>query len=258
MSISDKGEIDKAIADYDKAIALEPKDAKAYYSRGNTYHNEGEFDLAITDYNRAIELNLETADVYNNRGAIYNSKGEFDLAITDYNKAIKLNPEFVIAYYNRGAVYANKQEFDKAIGEIRKAIELKEDYAIAYFQRGIFHLHLQNWQEGKTDLITARDKGLDIADEFYKDFKSIEAFERIIGVPLPVDIALLLTHQILEPDNAETYITRGTAYLKNSEYDLAIADFSEGSRAGSEDVIAYTNRGEVNLLLQRQVLPRSR
>ena len=109
--------------------------------------------------------------------------------------------------------------------------------------RGIVQIHLRNWQDAKVDLIVARDKGLDIADEFHKDFKSIEALERIVGVPLPTDIALLLTHQVLEPNSADTYITRGIAYGKNGEYDLAIADFSKAIELEPETLIAYKHRG---------------
>ena len=84
---------------------------------------------------------------------------------------------------------------------------------------------------------------MDITEAFHKDFKNIEAFERIIGVPLPADLALLLKHQILEPHSADTYITRGTAYLKNGESDLAIADFSKAIELDIGNVTAYQNRG---------------
>ena len=105
-------------------------------------------------------------------------------------------------------------------------------------------MHLQNWQEAKADLIAARDKGLDIADEFYiRTSKVLKAFERIIGFPLPVDISLLLAHQVIEPHSADTYITRGTAYLKNNNYDLAIADFSKAIELEPETLLAYKNRG---------------
>ena len=45
---------DKAIGHYAKAIALNPADAEVYYNRGTAYTEKGELDTAIQDYNKAI------------------------------------------------------------------------------------------------------------------------------------------------------------------------------------------------------------
>ncbi len=50
------GELDKAIADYSKAIELDSSYALAYYNRGIAYYNTGQSDLAIADFNKAIQL----------------------------------------------------------------------------------------------------------------------------------------------------------------------------------------------------------
>ncbi|MFT7587359.1 MAG: tetratricopeptide (TPR) repeat protein, partial [Cellvibrionaceae bacterium] len=62
---------ERAIADYDRAIELNPEDATAYNNRGNSYSNQGDEERAIADYDRAIELNPEEATAYNNRGHSY-------------------------------------------------------------------------------------------------------------------------------------------------------------------------------------------
>jgi tetratricopeptide (TPR) repeat protein len=54
---AEKGEYDRAIADFDKAIKLKPKDAKAYSNRGNAYREKGDKERAIADYDKAIKLN---------------------------------------------------------------------------------------------------------------------------------------------------------------------------------------------------------
>jgi tetratricopeptide (TPR) repeat protein len=53
----DKGKYDEAIADYTKAISLDPNDATAYTNRGLAYESKGEVDRAIADYTKAIEIN---------------------------------------------------------------------------------------------------------------------------------------------------------------------------------------------------------
>ena len=71
-----------------------PKDIDAYNNRGVAYAKKGEYDKAITDYNKAIELNPEYARAYYNRGNAYAEKGEHDKATADYNKAIEIDPEY--------------------------------------------------------------------------------------------------------------------------------------------------------------------
>jgi tetratricopeptide (TPR) repeat protein len=78
---------DRVIAEYDRAIALNPKSAKAYFNRGNAYAAKKEYDRAIADYTDAIRLNPKSAITYKNRGLVYQAKGELDRAKADLDHA---------------------------------------------------------------------------------------------------------------------------------------------------------------------------
>ncbi|MDP2731016.1 MAG: tetratricopeptide repeat protein, partial [Dehalococcoidales bacterium] len=93
---------DLAIADYNKAIELDPKNANAYLNRAFAYYNNKQYDLAIADYNKVIELDPKNGYVYNNRGLAYYYKGQYESAIADYNKAIELDPKDADAWNNKG------------------------------------------------------------------------------------------------------------------------------------------------------------
>jgi Flp pilus assembly protein TadD len=56
-----KGDHDGAVADYNRAIDLNPKDAGAYMNRGFAKQANGDQDGAIADYNRALELAAKLA-----------------------------------------------------------------------------------------------------------------------------------------------------------------------------------------------------
>lgn len=94
---SKKDDYDRAIEDYDRAIALNPKDASAYYYRGYTYRSKGDYDRSIDDYDRAIALYPEPAyaprgSAYGGRGLAHEKRGNTEKAIADYRKALELRP----------------------------------------------------------------------------------------------------------------------------------------------------------------------
>lgn len=111
--------------------------ALAYYNRGLSYRRKGDIDRAIADYSKAITLNPRDADFYTNRGIAYSIKGNVDRAIADYGKAIALKPDYADAFYNRGNAYSIKGKVDRAIADYGKAIALKPDHAAAYYNCGL-------------------------------------------------------------------------------------------------------------------------
>jgi tetratricopeptide (TPR) repeat protein len=87
-----RSDVERAIADYDQAISLDPSKATVFYDRGNAYVRKGDFDRAIADYDRAVALDPNYADAYFNRGNAYNEKGDTERAIADLRKVLSIDP----------------------------------------------------------------------------------------------------------------------------------------------------------------------
>ena len=62
----DRGKYDDAIADYEKAIALDPKYALAYTIRALTYESNGEVERAIADFRKVLEIDSSDENAKNN------------------------------------------------------------------------------------------------------------------------------------------------------------------------------------------------
>jgi tetratricopeptide (TPR) repeat protein len=148
---SDKGDTDRAIADYTAAIRLNPTYANAYYNRGNGYSNKGDTDRAIADYTEVIRLEPTYANAYYNRGNGYSSKGDMDRAIADYTETIRLNPRNANAYFNRGNAYGNRSDTERAIADYTEVIRLDPSYANAYLNRGLAYEKRADFTKARAD-----------------------------------------------------------------------------------------------------------
>ena len=89
-----KGDLDGAIADFTRAIELNPKDDAPYYNRAQAKWLKKDRAGAIADYTRAIELGSTNPAAYNNRGNARAENNDRDGAIADYTRAIELNPNY--------------------------------------------------------------------------------------------------------------------------------------------------------------------
>jgi tetratricopeptide (TPR) repeat protein len=71
----------------------------AYGNRGAIYQTRGQHDRAISDYTKAIEANPNDVVAYSNRGTVYFAEGKYDKASEDFKKAQALGyrvpPEYL-------------------------------------------------------------------------------------------------------------------------------------------------------------------
>ncbi|MDB6022189.1 MAG: Tetratricopeptide 2 repeat protein [Pedosphaera sp.] len=126
-----KGELAKAVDDYDKAIQLNPKSAAAYFHRAYTYYLLKKPDRALDDCNAAIQLDPNQVHAYEYRGNIYIARGEYAEALGDYREAARLNSGDSSVYRMIAWILDNKPglraDIEKeAIKAATKACELSE------------------------------------------------------------------------------------------------------------------------------------
>ncbi len=176
-----------AIAEYTRALDLDPADVLAYDNRGHSYFALGDYEQAIADYGRAIDL--EPAAIrYNDRGNAYFELSLYDQAIADYTTALDHNPDYGLVYNNRGNTYFALSDYAAAMEDYTAAIDHDPNNALLYVNRGNTHFELGDYTQAIADYTTA------------------------------------LEHN---PDYATAYNNRANTYRRLEDYDLAFADYAQ-------------------------------
>ncbi len=129
----DGHEYNRAIRNFQHAIALDPSMARAYDNLGLCYYYQNQNDLAVATYEKAIELD---------RGSAHPSAWPYlNLAITqqflnrladaekNLREAIRLDPAFVKAHFQLGTVLEDLQKPESALEELKEAARLDPAYA---------------------------------------------------------------------------------------------------------------------------------
>jgi hypothetical protein len=128
---------------WDYVIEKEPERVPlAYYNRGTVLGEMRQFDKAIKDFDKAIALDTGYYEAYNNRGILYSRVGLYDKAEESFNEAIATDPKSAEAFANRGLLYSLTDRYDKAFLDFDQAIALNDGHAIAYYNRGKLFLRI--------------------------------------------------------------------------------------------------------------------
>ena len=87
-----------ALVDNEKTLKADR--IKALVARGGAYERKDQVDRAIADDDAALQLDPTLADVFNARGELWRRKGDRPHALADFAAAIKLNPQHEAARAN--------------------------------------------------------------------------------------------------------------------------------------------------------------
>ena len=169
-----KGEYDKAITLYRKAIETNPQYAEGYNNMGSAFHNKNDLFSACDCYKKAIAIQPKYPEAFFNLGNVYFVQGKLQLAINSFKDAIKIRPNFVNAYNNLGNSYQDIGNMVLAKSCYEKVLKFNPDNAEAIYN---LHSTSNTISEAKNYL----RKCLDIDPTHVKAGMTLACFEAIKG-----------------------------------------------------------------------------
>ena len=208
---------ERALADLDEALRLDPRHAEARHNRGAALGDPGALPGSARrarggDPPRPERRGREPpragpdprhVDALISRGSAYQMRGQVDRAMVDFTQAIRLDPRNADAHASRGALYLLTNRLAQAGVDLDRAIRPDPDHGTAYLNRGVTRL-------------------------FQRQFaRAIADFDQALRV---------------HPQNAHLLVQRGTAYLLWQQPGRALADANEALRLDPNRSVAYKLR----------------
>ncbi len=134
--LSGKGNVDGAMENYRKSLAINPNYEDALNNLGYAFAGRKQYLEAIPLYERALRVRPEHPEVHNNLGNALSEIGRVDEAIAHYLVTLRQKPEHADAHNNYGIALAMKGQLKEAISHFHAAIRYKPSYASAHSNLG--------------------------------------------------------------------------------------------------------------------------
>jgi tetratricopeptide (TPR) repeat protein len=152
LKLTDEGNLEGAIREYQKAIDLDANYCDAMDNVGQLLRRQGKLDDAIGWYKRSISILPGNRAAHVNLAVAYFHQGKKDAAISEYRILLNINPRDPEGYYGLGTVYLGFKEFDAASEEFKKAeqlyLELNSPLVLdAQFSLGVTYYQMKDYEK---------------------------------------------------------------------------------------------------------------
>jgi tetratricopeptide (TPR) repeat protein len=245
----------RALADCDKAIALDATDASAFTQRGMAYAAVGRLDEAIADFDEALRLDPRddydaeeertraivrrdtaralaaapdrpgNADALVRRGYAHYEDARHELAIPLLSRVIRLRPDDAVALLVRGVSYGRVGLHQEAVDDLGRVLRREPGNPHALYWRadsyrlmGDAERAIADW----TEMLRLQPDQFDIIQDRADAYRDIHRYDLEIE-----DRGSLIR---LASGNPEHVVGRGDAYVRHGDYARAIADYDEALR----------------------------
>ena len=276
------GKHEEAIADYRRAIELEPTEKEHYLNLGTVFAQQEELELAIQAFSKAFEVYSTAKQAAAESGETEPEEPEpvfvapllnraqfliaiakkapdeamraeaYDRAAADCDLTIQMvtdepsqRAELSYAHFQRGIIYEEREQYEEAVRSFTEALKINPGNAGAYTRRGIVWFQLGDYALALTDLDEAvQINPADRSAHLYRGFTLVrqEKYREAIAAYTK---ALVQDGQYVPALN-----NRGLAYVQDGQFGKAIEDFNQMLLINPKDATAYFKRGVTYLLIE--------
>jgi tetratricopeptide (TPR) repeat protein len=128
-----------------------PAEAVSIYNHALELSSRGDINSALAEYRRAIAMHPAFVEAYNNIGEIYSGLGNTDLAVSAYMEALKINRNYRVLL-NIGVEHYNVRHYEEALHYFLESLKMKPDFLEGNYYAGLTLYNRKKYSEAETYL----------------------------------------------------------------------------------------------------------
>ena len=239
----DRGNLQSAIACYQKAVASDPDSADAHTSLGFALKEVGELVSAQTEFQRAVELQPDSFDSLYLLGQTCMELRLHERAAISFEKALTLQPEFESLYGELCQALFEIRSMDKARDIILSGIQRYPDNASFPFFLGNLYAFMEEWQSATTAYTSALRLNPNLTQAHANLASGFKAQSDMAAAMQHAECALKL-----DPSSPDAHACMAANQEALGSFKLALASYE--TALDLDAAHAASHRGKGNVLLK--------
>ncbi len=265
-----KGRGAEAIAQYRKALEINPDGFEAHFKLARLYHDRSDLVSALKEANetlrikpgkrevhqllavmyiklgrkkealehslKAIEIEPSQAELYELLGSVYHAMGRYDKGIKALKKGLDLDPTRPDMFNELGRIYLVSQQYQQAITAFQKALELGRSDAALHTQLGTAY---HNSGQPKLALDHLKKALIQAPDSFDAHYQVALVYGQTGA--LEQALAEFRVALVIRPKEAVTHNNIGYIYFLKKDFDTAISWYQKSLRLDPDSGLAHYN-----------------
>lgn len=247
-----QGQLEAAIAAFDRAVDLDPQLAPAWAYQGRVLAQDERHTEALISYTQAVALKPDSARALVGQCAAFNKTRQYTEAATACETALQasdgdwweLGPAEGWSQYAQAL--AGQGMYEEALAASNRAVGIRPDYAAAWSDRGVVFWYLRRYEEA----IAATQRAITLDGTNPRPFTNLGSILRSLG---QYGDALVAYESALglDPDNPTIWANRSVVLWYLNRYDEAVLSANRAVNLDPRYVTGWYNRGTALFALER-------
>jgi tetratricopeptide (TPR) repeat protein len=238
--------LEKAIAEFERAIAIDKNYAPAYaatglaYTTGFQWKDRGKdwLEKAEAQCDHALSITPQLAEGHTCIGNVFFSKGKYEEAVQQFQRSLDLDHNNDETLRSLAAAYQKLGNPKAAEDAYRKAIQLRPNYWGVYSSFGAFYYS----QARYADAVAMFKKTIELAPLYYNGYSNLGAMYLLLGDYKGAVDALQRSIALRPSSNA--YGNLGTAYFYMRRYPESAENLQQALKIDGNDWLNWGNLGD--------------